>query len=61
MKNKLVSYLVPALLLASTALAEGEPKKEIVIRRRAESGPSGPGGPGGTFNVEINRGASATP
>lgn len=54
MKNKLVSYLIPALLLASTALAEGEPKKEIVIRRHPEGGDP-------HFNVEINRGGPPGP
>ncbi len=48
MKNKLVSYLVPALLLATSALAEGEPKKEITIRRRTEGGDP-------HFNIKIDR------
>ncbi|HWA24425.1 MAG TPA: PDZ domain-containing protein [Lacunisphaera sp.] len=51
MKNKLVSYLVPVLLLATSAWADGEPKKEITIRRRVD----GPGGPGGTFNARVDR------
>src|SRR5262245_1246652 len=56
MKNKLVSYLIPTLLLATSALADGEPKKEITIRRRAEGGPDGPGAPGGpNFNLRVNR------
>jgi hypothetical protein len=38
MKNKLVSYLVPALVLATAALADGDSKKEITIRRHAEGG-----------------------
>jgi len=54
MKNKLVSYLIPALLLATSALAQGEPKKEIVIRRHAEGGDP-------HFNVELNRGGPPGP
>lgn len=48
MNNKLVTRLIPALLLVTSALAEGEPKKEIIIRRHAEGG-------GPHFNVEINK------
>jgi len=48
MKNKIVNAIIPALLLVATAFAEGEPKKEITIRRRAEGG-------GPHFNVEINK------
>lgn len=40
MKTQIVSRLIPALLLASTAMAAGEPKKEVVIRRHvAAEGP----------------------
>jgi len=48
MKNKLVSCLIPALLLATSALAEGEPKKEIIIRHRAE-------GDDPHFNLKMGR------
>jgi hypothetical protein len=48
MNNKLVIRLIPALLLVTSALAEGEPKKEIIIRRRAEGG-------GPHFNVQIDK------
>ncbi len=48
MNNKLVIRLIPALLLVTSALAEGEPKKEIVIRRHAEAG-------GPHFNVAVDR------
>lgn len=48
MNNKLVIRLIPALLLVTSALAEGEPKKEITIRRHAEGGAP-------HFNVEINK------
>jgi serine protease Do len=48
MKNKLVSYLIPGLLLATSALAETESKKDVVIRRRTEA--AGP-----TFNVAVDR------
>ena len=54
MKNKLVSYLIPALLLASTTLAEDEPKKEINIRRRTEGGDP-------HLNVEFHRGGPPGP
>jgi serine protease Do len=47
MNNKIVSHLIPVLLLATSALAEGESKKEIIIRRNAEGGPH--------FNVAIDR------
>jgi len=48
MNNKPVRYLIPVLLLATSALAETEPKKEIVIRRQS-------GGGGAQFNVAVNR------
>ncbi len=48
MNHKTVRYLVPVLLLATSALAETETKKEIVIRRHAEGGSP-------HFNVEVNR------
>ena len=48
MKNKLASILIPVLLLATSALAETEPKKEITIRRRVE-------GEGAHMNVRIDR------
>lgn len=48
MNNKLVIRLIPALLLVTSALAEAEPKKEIVIRHRAEAG-------GPRFNIEIDK------
>jgi len=34
MKNPILSHTIPLLLLAATAFAEGEPKKEIIIRHR---------------------------
>ncbi len=48
MKNKIISSIIPALMLVTSALAEAEPKKEIVIRRRTEVGDP-------HFNVEINQ------
>jgi len=48
MNNKLVIRLIPALLLVTSALADGEPKKEIIIRRHAEGGDP-------HFNVAINK------
>jgi len=60
MKTKLLSYLIPALLLATSAWADGEPKKEITIRRRVEGGPGAPGAPG-TFNVKVDRDGPAEP
>jgi serine protease Do len=48
MKIKLISYLAPALLLATSALAEGEPRKEITIRHRTEGGDP-------HFNLKVDR------
>jgi serine protease Do len=48
MKHPIVTRLFPVLLLATTAFAEGEPKKDVIIRRReVEGGPH--------FNVRVDR------
>ncbi len=46
MKNKIVASIIPVLLLATSALAESEAKKEITIRRHVEGG-------GPHFNMKL--------
>lgn len=48
MKTKLASCLIPALLLTTSAFAETETKKEIIIRRSPE-------GDGQHFNIKIDK------
>src|SRR5687767_7423437 len=48
MKKTIIARCIPVLLLATTVLAEGEPKKDVLIRRRAEA--DGP-----HFNVNLAR------
>ncbi len=47
MNKKIVSSLIPLLVLATSALAETESKKEIVIRRAEAGGPH--------FNIKVDR------
>lgn len=48
MKNPIIARVIPVLLLATTAFAESEPKKDILIRRRVET--DGP-----HFNMQFAR------
>src|SRR5437762_2329720 len=48
MNHPIITRIIPILLLATTALAEGEAKKDIVIKRRVEK--DGP-----HFNVQIDQ------
>jgi hypothetical protein len=48
MKNPIITRIIPILLLASTALAEGETRKEVIIKRHVEQG-------GPHFNVQTDR------
>ncbi|HEY8993617.1 MAG TPA: PDZ domain-containing protein [Lacunisphaera sp.] len=54
MKNPIITRVIPVLLLATTAFAQGEPKQDVVIRRRFETG-------GPHFNVQFARADSPGP